>query len=351
MIQVPAQEPEGGTCKLAFVAEAPSDEELDKGQPLVGPSGRVFNAILRSAGIDRREVGITNVFSEKLPDNNVRNWCVPLKDAKAQGLTDLPPIGDNGFLRSEHRHHLDRLAEELKRWQPNVVVPLGGTALWALTGQTGITALRGTPVAASRIVPGVKLLPTFHPAAVMRQWKFFPVAIGDLIKAQRESEYPEVRLASRRLILEPTHDDLAVILPTLLQSSLLSIDIETYGHQITCIGFAPDVGNALTLPFVDARVPSHNYWPTLDGELAAWEFARTVLESNVPKLGQFAGTFDAYVLLRTYGIRLRNYSEDTRLEHHVLYPELPKSLEFMGNSYASQGAWKHWGRRGEKRDE
>src|SRR5262249_43800881 len=119
---------------IAFVAEAPSDEELERGVPLVGPAGRHFNALLKSAGIRRDRCLVTNVFDEKLPGNDVAAWTVPLKEARALGCTDVPPIGKSGFLAPRHRWHLDRLAQELAQWKPHVIVPLGGTALWAFTG-------------------------------------------------------------------------------------------------------------------------------------------------------------------------------------------------------------------------
>jgi hypothetical protein len=76
------------------------------------------------------------------------------------------------------------------------------------------------------------------------------------------------------------------------------------------------------------------------------------LESSVPKLGQNFGAYDAYWFLDSWGIRPMNLREDTRILHHSLYPELPKDLAFMGNSYADQGAWKQMrARRKEKRED
>lgn len=352
-ITVDAQEPRTIPTKIAFIAEAPSDEEEDALKPLVGPSGRVFNAALRSAGLDRYDYAVGNVFNTKLPDNSVRNWCVPMDVARARGLTDIPPIGNEGFLDAQYRWHLDRLSEEIRRWQPNVVVPLGGTALWAFTGQTQIMSHRGTATVATRLAPGVKVFPTIHPAAVIHQWKFFTVFIGDLIKAAAQAEFPEVRRPKRELTLEPTLDDLWAYLPRLLASSLLSVDIETGWGQITNIGFAPDPEHALNVPFVDTRSINRSYWPSLREEREALRFVRTVLESDVPKLGQNYGGYDATVLLNQWRMGTHNLLHDTRLMHHALYPELPKSLEFMGNSYATQGAWKWMGRKSqkEKRDD
>lgn len=353
IIHVPAQYPSSTPTKIAFVGEAPSDEENEKGIPLVGPAGRIFNALMRTAGLDRSEYLITNVFDEQLPHNEIANWCVRGQDARGQNLTDLPPLGEKGFLTNEHHWHLDRLREELLDTRPNVIVPLGATALWAFTGDMGISANRGTILAANRIVPGAKLIPTFHPAFIMHQWKFFGVVVGDFIKAIAEANRgPQIIIPHKELLIEPTLDDIRAYMPRLLSSELLSLDIETGWGQLTNIGFAPDASHAINIPFVDKRQPDRSYWRTVEEEFQAWSMVRQVCESDTPKLGQNFGGYDAYWLLKKYGIKTRNLRHDTRLLHHALYPELPKDLEFLGASYTQQGAWKNWGRRKkEKKDD
>lgn len=349
-IQVPPQYPLSTPTKIAFVGEAPSNEELEHGIPLVGPAGRVFNSLLRTANLDRREFLVTNVFNEKLPDNDVSNWTMDLREARERKCTDLPPIGPAGFLRPEHRWHLARLREEILDTRPNVIVPLGGTALWAFTGQTGISGQRGAITAATRIVPGAKLVPTFHPSFVIKQWKFFSVVVGDFLKAMKEAERgPKIILPDRELLIEPTLEEVKNYDYT---SDLLSVDIETGWGQITCIGFAPSVDRAIVIPFVDIRNPNKSYWRTIDDEVMAWGVVKRTMENDTPKLGQNFAGYDALWLFQKYGIEPRNLRHDTRLLHHALYPELPKDLEFLGANYTQQGAWKSWGKRKkEKKDD
>lgn len=338
---VPAQYALSGTAKVAFVGEAPSDEEVDAGIPLVGPSGRIFDAMLRTAGLDRRNYHVTNVFNEQLPENEVANWTAPLAEARSGGFADLPPVA-GGTLRPEYRHHLTRLAEELADVRPDVVVPLGGTALWAFTGQTNISQMRGAVVSASRILPGVKLVPTYHPAFVMRQWKFFGTVVLDFQKAVREAELGRSIIRPvRKLLLEPTIPDIRAFRKEHLSGSgLISCDIETGWGMITCIGFAQDTENAICIPFVDLRQPDKSYWRHSSEEAVAWDEVQEILEGPAPKLGQNYGAYDAFWLLDKYGIRTNNMTHDTRLLHHALFPESPKDLASMGATYGSQGAWK-----------
>lgn len=333
MIQVPPQHAATTPTKLAFIGEAPSDEEIIKLQPLVGPSGRVFNALLRTAGLNRPDFFITNVFNVKAEDNDVEPW-----------------LRDPAF----YTPHLERLGEELRAAQPTVIVPLGGTAVWALTGDKNIVAVRGTVLPATRVVPGAKLLPTFHPAHVIRQWKFFATVVRDLMRAASEAEAgPEIVYPKRRLWLKPTVQDVEkFLLSKCMTPDLLSVDIETGWGQITSIQFAPTVEEAISIPFFDLMRPNRSYWLSAAEEVRVWELVAQVLATDVPKLGQNF-TYDTWWLLEKMKMPIRNYVEDTKLLHHALYAELQKDLEFMGNSYGTQGAWKRWGHSytKEKRDD
>lgn len=347
---VNAQYPASFPARIAFIGEAPGTDEEDRGIPLIGASGRVFNSMLRTANLDRAEFYVGNVFNEKLPDNNVASWTAPAAIAKEQGFDKIPPIGKAGYLRPEFHHHLDRLRDELQDVRPSIIVPLGGTALWALTGNADITAQRGSLQLATRLVPGVKMLPTYHPAFVMRQWKFFPIVVGDFIRAYREGGFRELYIPHKELLIDPTLQEVIDYIPRLKESSLLSTDIETGWGQITCIGFAPDASHAICVPIVDLRKPNKSYWSS-DDEVRIWQLIKDVLESDVPKLGQNFGGYDAFWILDKAGIAPRNFLHDTRLLHHALYPELPKDLEFMGASYTTQGSWKTWGRKAQEKRE
>ena len=350
---VPSEFPARLPCRLAFVGEAPADEEMIEGRPLVGPSGKVFEQILRTANIERREYYVGNVVNVQAPDNEFENLCASATEAKTWEGYNLPPLGRK-YLRPEYIPHLDRLRDDLLRAQPTVIVPLGAAAVWALTGNFNIAAQRGSVMLASRLVPGVKIVPTYHPAHVIHDWVLFHVVAEDFRRAMRESEFPEIRQPKRELWIAPTLADIRHFRRQWLAGAdLLSVDIETSQtlRQITCIGFAPDASRALVVPFWDLRKPSRSYWPTPADELAVWEEVRAVLEGPTPKLFQ-NGPFDIYYLWDRYGIRVRNYHHDTRLVHHALWPELPKSLLFMGASYANAGPWKMLNaRHSGKRDE
>ncbi len=333
-------------CKIAFVGEAPSDAEMRDGLPLIGPSGHVYNYALRAADIDRAEVLTTNVFNEQAPNNDILAWTVSLTEARAKGWPVDNDYEGRYFEPSFLRANLDRLAHELDRARPTVVVPLGALALWAFTHSTAITAARGAITKADYCRAGQKILPTFHPAYIIRQWKFFTVLVADMVKAAAEAERgPRIIRPRMEIWTDPTHADMSVFASRYMEkASELTIDIETVrrpSRQITCVGFAPSAERAIVVPFVDWRKPSRSFWPTMEAELKAWDFVANWCLSPQPKVLQ-NGPYDAYWLWELMGIPIRNYSEDTRLMHHALYAELPKDLGFMGATYLSLPPWKTW---------
>lgn len=353
--RVPAEFPADLPCKIAFVGEAPGVPEERKGYPFAGKAGKEFNRMLRIAGIIRHEHLVTNVFDTRLIDNDIESICHKNKKAAEEAVEVddewapwlIQPAERGKYIRREYAvPALERLRGELEKAQPNVIVPLGNTALWAVTGMSGVASMRGS-IMKSELVPGAKVIPTFHPALVLRQWRHRFLCIQDFMKIRAECEFPEVKIRTRHVWTEPTLEDLREFkrryIDTAHPETPLSVDIETLParRHITCIGFAPDTKHALVVPFVDMRKPDLSYWDTAEEELEAKEFCREILESDQPKLGQNF-VYDWQWLFEVAGIRVRNYLHDTRLLHHALYPELKKDLQTLSSVYLKERNWKQW---------
>lgn len=357
---VPFTPPTKPFCGIAFVGEAPGDVEVARGKPMVGPSGRILTQACQIAGIDRETCWVGNVFDEQLPDNDVESWCSGLAESRTWGghplppsWLPLPPISRGHFLRPEYHYHLARLEKELKALKPTVIIPLGGTALWAFNGVSNISKHRGAVAEASMTCMGAKLIPTFHPAAILHMYKYFTVMVFDLLKAKEEAKTKEITYTLRELWLEPGLDDIRAFKRSVLDAEYLSIDIETLPafRQITCVGFADSIERALTIPFTDKRQPDNSYWRSVEEEVEAWKLVAELCGLAMPKIGQNF-TYDIQWLLAKAGIRVKNYLHDTRLMHHALYSELPKDLGFLGSCYAREKSWKMYrSDKAEKKDE
>ena len=311
--------------------------------PFVGPSGYLLTKMLEEAGIRRADCFLTNVFNFRPKGNEIDTLC----GNKGDDRTGLPPIRPGKYIREEYTGELQRLYSELRGLNPNVVIALGNTAVWALLHNSGISKIRGT-VTEDRVDLGLKILPTYHPAAILRDWSLRHVTVLDLMKAERESHFPEIRRPERTVYIEPSLADLEWFYEThLAEAKIISFDIETSGEQITCIGFAPSPRVSLVIPFVDIRREKGNYWPDLQTELRAWAFVRKVLDTPIPKVAQ-NGLYDITFLWKSYGIPVRNFAHDTMLLHHALQPESQKGLGFLGSVYTNEASWKLMRTRGKE---
>lgn len=321
-------------AEIVLLAEAPGSEETEQGQPLVGPSGRELRRMCRTVGLDFHSTFRCNVFSRQPDQNNLALYGGGPKDM-ARGPLTLNPIT---HVNPEHNHDLARLATEIASIRPNIIVALGNTATWFLGLGLGIKDLRGNLYEVSILGQKYKVLPTYHPAAVLRQWDQRVVAIADLQKALNESYTPTLTFDNTTLWLDPTLEDLVDFdYHHMARSTVCAVDIETARGQITCISFAPSVEHSLCIPFRLKGDPP-NYWPDAASEAQAWGWVRTWMErKELAKVFQ-NGTYDLQYLARL--CCPMNCLHDTMLAHHSLFSELPKSLGFLGSVYAQVPAWK-----------
>lgn len=327
---------------IAIIGEAWDEHEEREQTPFIGPSGYELTRMLSEAGIHRADCFLTNVFNRRPRRNDIADFC----GERSEGIPGYPYLVKGKYVRREFQPEIDRLQKELLDVNPNLILALGNTALWALLGTTGISKIRGTVSTSTHTVSGFKVLPTYHPAAILRQWELRAVTVLDFLKAKRESAFPEVIRPEREIWIEPTLEDLDEFWARYIEGARrIAVDIETAGQQITCIGFAPSSNISLVIPFTDKNGTRGSYWSTRESELEAWEFVRRVLQHPSEKIFQ-NGTFDISFLWRAYGLKVRNPVHDTLLLHHALQPESPKGLAFLGSCYTNEPAWKMMRERG-----
>jgi uracil-DNA glycosylase len=324
-----------------------AQEDIEK-RAFVGPAGRLLRKLMRQAGLDDREARFTNVVAlrpyelsgtVKIKSNKFALLC---HRAKPAGYT-LPKCGDHGYLREEFFPELQRLTIELElaTLQPNVIVPLGGIALWALTGRTNIGTVRGT-VSLGRVVgfgtQWHKIVPTYHPSFLLQGgWKHMPTVVADLLKARRQSASPDISRPSRLIHVAPTLAECHEFTLSACVAPRVSCDIETAGGQITHIGFALSPTRAFVFPFAGGH--EGRYWASPADELAAWDCVGRILLSPAEKVFQ-NGMFDLSWLWSRMGLPASNCRHDTMLLQHARYPEMQKGLGYLGSLYTDEPAWK-----------
>lgn len=323
---------------IMIVGEAWGRQEEIERTPFVGASGWQLDQMLLAAGITPGDTYKTNVFNLHPADNDITNLCGP----KVEAIVGYPAVRAGKYIHRRYTPELERLAAELVEHNPNVVVALGNTATWAMLGKGAISKLRGTTSLSTHTCTGFKVLPTYHPAAVLRQYELRPTTIMDLAKALRESAFPEIRRPEVTIYVPETIKDLQGLIEShVLPAERIAVDIETSGKLVTIIGLAWSTTEAVVVPFVDRRRIGNSYWHFAQDEFAAWTLIKTVLISPTPRKTFQNGLYDIAFLWRACNIAVCGADEDTMLLHHALQPEALKGLGYLGSMYAGDhGPWK-----------
>ncbi len=125
---------------LMFIGEAPGRDEDEKGEPFVGRAGQLLTDIIKAMKLTRDDVYIANVIKCRPPEN---------RNPEPDELDACRPY----------------IRRQVELIQPKVIVTLGRFALQSLTEKAyGITSVRGQWLEYN----GVKVMPTYHPAYLLR---------------------------------------------------------------------------------------------------------------------------------------------------------------------------------------
>lgn len=162
------------SARLMLVGEGPGAEEDLQGEPFVGKAGQLLDRILAAGGFSRRSnVYITNVVKCRPPENRIpseeeRQACLPI------------------------------LRQQYRILKPTIIMLLGATAVQGLLDpQARITKMRGNWVEKN----GVWFMPTFHPAALLRNeqlkkdvWQDLKQVVLKYRELVDEKHFPELKV-------------------------------------------------------------------------------------------------------------------------------------------------------------
>lgn len=325
-------QPEGlFSSKICLLGESYGKNETMAGRPFVGSSGGVLNACLQQARIARAEVYLTNTFKHPLEKRGASKYlgdeCV---------YTDRGGITEAGWAYIEAHGTLN----ELHSCGANVIVPLGDIAMQAVLNQRKIFKRRGSIYWSEKV--NKKVIPTIHPANVLYGNTIGKYYIAlDLRRVKTESEFPEFKRPIRIFNTNPQSVDVVLnAFAKLKHYRRVSIDIETYRREVACIGFGTG-SYVIVIPFI--KEGGKPYWSEQD-EILVWSAISDFLhEDNITFIGQNL-TFDFWLLARNNHILPPKHLEDTMVAHHLMYPDLPKGLDFLTSIYTSEPYYKDDGK-------
>lgn len=144
-------------AQIMFIGEGPGREEDEQGVPFVGAAGRLFNYLLEEAGIKRKDVYICNIVKCRPPNNR-----------------DPLPY--------EAEACLPYLRAQIALVRPKIIICLGRIAArYVYDRDIQITRQRGSVKKAGAFY----VLPTYHPAALLRRQELTNDFVSDLFTAKR----------------------------------------------------------------------------------------------------------------------------------------------------------------------
>lgn len=301
------------------------NDRVSTPKPFVGESGRFLNRELGRVGLKRAEVHINNVVPIRPPNN------------------DLSRLGELGLSIQDF---IPRLKDLLKEVSPRVIVPVGNVALETLTGLGEITKRRGSPLRLGEeyrhLLPGAWVVPTLHPAYIFRLPSKGRESYGvvastfskDLRKIKRILENPTLEPPKRELKVRPSLLEVKEYLSSCHQEMLVTFDTELRKNQISCIAIAASPYEALCIPIWEGW---GSYWSEQE-EVQIWKDLQTFFNGPAFKVAHNVN-FDIEMLAQ-HGINIRNVFLDTAAIHRVLWPELPRSLAYLGSVYTLEPFWK-----------
>ena len=369
---------------LAVVAEAPGEQEEKLKRPLVGPSGREFEKALRSGGMRRADCHLTNALLCRPPDNDLRGLITRINKLNREELAEAKAEDRKPeLIKSPLECCGPRLQAEIARFTD--FITLGRTGTQEVTGAHGsILALRGGLMTLDRNLGQarelfnqdkgagalaeladdqvaleaefdrwkadngftIRVMPTIHPAFVLRAPRWTHVLRNDVAKAGRWFRGVSTWVPPR-VIYNPSPEVLRAFLadPERIYTYDVETDsIESLTAKIRCIAIG-DTNDVVVIGFRSKDRPFGMPGLFLDfySGREAVEIRRILVEffhdTTKMKAGHNAGVYDRIVLREQMGVDPQPVI-DTIMLHRNVESELPHSLAFVASLYTEAPSWK-----------
>jgi len=330
--------PSGPTnATIAIVGEQPGVQEIRYGKVFIGPAGKGLNDCLTMAKIPRSSIYLTNV---------IKDLDEPLVKYINLNSSGRYTMSENGYI------YIQELGEELSKLPNlNIVIACGNIPLIALTNRVGITKWRGS-VLNSTLVPGLKIIPTFHPATfIPPKFNFLnkPLIVTDLLQAKIESTYHEIRQLGRSIKIAPTYNECVDILNYIYEGGLrgrtVDLDIEVVNRELDCISFAWDSTHAISIPFRDAK---GDYFHIEQEYEIMLLIAKIIQSPRISKRGANF-IFDTQFMYHKYGMVPRGEIHCTQIAQKIMLPDYPAGLDFVTTMHTDIPYYKQDGKQWMKR--
>lgn len=278
--------------RLAIIGEAPGADEVGYGIPFVGASGKFLDSILASSQILRAGCFIGNICKYQPPGNNFNEF---------------------GYDHPKVQEGWRELQSELDEFKPNCILALGNVPLHFLTTKTGITKWRGSILNTEKY----KVVPSIHPAAVLRSYSDWPLLRFDSQRARQESNSRDYSVPTHETLTDLSYDEICHRLDSWPAGLKLAFDIEGFINCWKCSSVAGHINSGFIIAW--------NRHSLQEQVRLIRSLANVLYRLDVPKVLQNS-LYDRFVLAYRYHILIRNVAEDTMDKSWAIYSELSRGL-------------------------
>lgn len=317
-------------AKIAIIGDSPGEAEDERGRPFVGPAGQTLRNWLSMLGF--------NIDRDIYFDNAIK--CHP-----EEGHT---------ISAKEIRNCNEHLWTALREVNPDIIIAAGNAACQALLpaniAAEGITKLRGHVFWNEDLQR--KIIPMFHPSAVLHDFGNEIFCLADLRKAAKELKHPTwVPEGLGEYIALLDVEEVEQVMDKLIEADVVAFDTETShsaslsceqagdrggldwsSAQVLCISFCDEVGTGYIVPIVGQYF--RQIWSTEDyGRVM--KALRKFFASDTPKIAQ-NGKFDVH-MLRELGVEVNeeSFAFDTMLGYSLIHEAASHALEPMRSMFTT----------------
>ncbi len=295
-------------AEVMFVGQCPGYYEVFLKRPFVGASGRRLDKAFTRVGLHRQDFYITNVC-----------LCRATAPKTTDSLTSDETPSTQAIECCKKR-----LFREIKKVKPKVIVCLGAVAAKALLDARSLTQVRGRVFNLN----GAKVMATFHPAKILRNWGVGPAFEADLKKIPRLLKNKTHKPMAYRTL--NTVQEVGQMCKYLTSKPYFSVDTETTGYnflsdRILCCQFASTETEGFCVPILGYKATE--VWSEHD-KYKVIALLKILLQSEAEKVCVNA-RFDLLFLRKLGIIEGSAMIWDVMLMHHLLNENLPHSLNEM----------------------
>lgn len=313
-------------AKMMVLSECPTYEDTQAGR--LHCKQKEMHRLLSDSGINPSDCWMTTVSKYYIPPNAGRKKIPFATRAKLHGI--------------DIAQQLSELQVEISELQPNVILGLGKSALWALTGKTDIQSYRGSIL----LGMGRKFVPSYNPDHLSWQatdvefkgyWNRQIMAF-DMRRAKKQSYFPEINRPHRTLQICHSSYELMEFWNRYRSKRKLSVDIEAHRTCLPAmIGFSFDKTHGMTVPLWNegglSTIPT-------DDMVQIWIIVAQMLWEHDIVGQNFNYDRDK---IKRLGFIIRKLVDDTMMKAQAINPELPKGLAFNTSTYTEEPFYKNEG--------